>query len=357
MSVQWGTFASVTPASGMTVVGLNTDNTTNIRIPVTAWLLKANNLSDVANVITARNNLSVPAMSVYAGNPNGNVAGAIGDFVVNTSAGSVLYMCTVTGNAAAAVWVLQDGTPVALLRANNLSDLLSASTARVNMSVPAISTYAGNPNTHVAGILGDIVLNTLSNVIYICTTAGSAGAAVWTLSSAITPGAGANSAIGGTGCIAPQAQAFAFGSNCQANGANSWAIGNTAIASNAGSAVWGDGNASPAGDSAVNQFCLSFAGGYRLSAGTVKVLTAGKGLAVAEGSNAKQGTVSLISGVGVVSNTAVTANSRIFYAGQDTAVTGFLTITARTTGSGFTVTSSVNTDTGVVAYQIFEPAV
>lgn len=80
------------------------------------------------------------------------------------------------------------------------------------------------------------------------------------------------------------------------------------------------------------------------------------GLQVKEGgAGAKQGIVALSSGVGVVVNTSVTASSRIFYCGQDTNVTGFLNITAITVGSGFTITSSVLTDSGNVAFEIFEP--
>jgi hypothetical protein len=187
----------------------------------------------------------------------------------------------------------------------------------------------------------------------------------------ITKGAGTGSSIGGASSLAAGSYAFAYGNTSLAagdyafafgNGSSApvnyaWAIGNGAIVTNAGSVVWGDSNATPTTDSAANQFNLSFANGYRFFDGSFNVSTVGKGLAVKEGSNAKQGVVTLVSGVGVVSNTAVTANSRIFYCGQDTNVTGILHITARTTGSGFTITSSVSGDTGVVAYEIFEPAV
>lgn len=41
----------------------------------------------------------------YAGNPNGNVAGNVYQFCWDTT-GSVLYVCTTSGNAASAVWTL-----------------------------------------------------------------------------------------------------------------------------------------------------------------------------------------------------------------------------------------------------------
>ncbi len=90
--------------------------------------------------------------------------------------------------------------------------------------------------------------------------------------------------------------------------------------------------------------------------GPVDVSVAGKGLQVAEGSNAKQGTVALVAGSKVVANTSVTASSRIFVTSQaDGGTPGWLRITARTPGTSFTITSSSGTDTSTVAYEIFEP--
>jgi hypothetical protein len=86
------------------------------------------------------------------------------------------------------------------------------------------------------------------------------------------------------------------------------------------------------------------------------IATAGKGLRVKEGSNAKQGTATLTAGSVVVSNTSVTANSRIFLTSQaDGGTPGFLRVSTRTAGTSFTITSSSGTDTSTVAYQIFEP--
>lgn len=81
------------------------------------------------------------------------------------------------------------------------------------------------------------------------------------------------------------------------------------------------------------------------------------GLQVQEGTNAKQGVATLGAGTVTVANTSVTANSRIFLTGQDDNVKGALRVSARVAGTSFSITSNDNTDTGVVAYQIFEPAV
>jgi len=91
--------------------------------------------------------------------------------------------------------------------------------------------------------------------------------------------------------------------------------------------------------------------------GNFLIQQAGKGLRVKEGSNAKQGTATLVAGAATVSNTSVTANSRIFLTSQaDGGTPGWLRVSARTASTSFTITSSSGTDTSTVAYQIFEPA-
>lgn len=87
------------------------------------------------------------------------------------------------------------------------------------------------------------------------------------------------------------------------------------------------------------------------------VNTAGKGLRVKEGSNAKQGVATLVSGSVVVANTSITATSRIMLTSQsDGGTPGFTRVSARVVGTSFTITSSSGTDTSVIGYQIFEPA-
>ncbi|AEJ01289.1 hypothetical protein Nit79A3_1457 [Nitrosomonas sp. Is79A3] len=77
---------------------------------------------------------------------------------------------------------------------------------------------------------------------------------------------------------------------------------------------------------------------------------------VVEGSNAAMGVVTLVAGSKVVTNTRVTANSRIFLTSQaDGGTPGSLRVSARTAGTSFTITSSSGSDTSVVAYMIVEP--
>jgi hypothetical protein len=313
-NIMWSGFAVDTMLDTDTLVGLRSG--ANVAFNGNSFTLNAQNLSGLADMPTARINLSSPGIFSHAGNPNGSVAGTLGDFCLNTSAANIIYYCTTAGDAAAAVWKLVSASDAPIIVGGGTSSAIGGDLA-TSLAPGNFSLSFGNSANTATGI-NSLAFGTANNAT-----------GQWTL---------------------------CFGNACTTAANYSVAIGNTALAGHTGSVVWGDSNASPAVDSAANQYCLSFAGGYHLSAGSLNVKTAGKGLAVAEGSNAKQGVVTLSAGVGVVANTAVTANSRILYCGQDTNVTGFLKITARSTGSGFTITSSVLSDTGVVAYEIFEPA-
>ena len=91
--------------------------------------------------------------------------------------------------------------------------------------------------------------------------------------------------------------------------------------------------------------------------GTVGTNTAGFGLTIKEGSNAKSGTAVLAAGTVVVANTSVTTSSRIHLTSNVPGGTpGFLRVSARTAGTSFTITSSSGTDTSTVAYLIVEPS-
>lgn len=92
-------------------------------------------------------------------------------------------------------------------------------------------------------------------------------------------------------------------------------------------------------------------------AGNLAVSTAGKGLQIKEGSNAKMGVATLVAGTVTVNTTAVTANSRIFLTHQNNSGTpGFVSVTAKTASTSFTITSASATDTSDIAWIIVEPA-
>ncbi|MFD9212100.1 glycosyl hydrolase family 28-related protein [Streptomyces sp. NPDC059544] len=93
--------------------------------------------------------------------------------------------------------------------------------------------------------------------------------------------------------------------------------------------------------------------------GTAKALnlgSAGGGVAIAEGANARLGVATLAGGTVTVPNTSVTANTRVAPFRQAAGGTlGHLSVT-KNPGVGFTITSSSATDTSVVAYVLLEPA-
>jgi hypothetical protein len=180
--------------------------------------------------------------------------------------------------------------------------------------------------------------------------------------------AGADNAFAvGLNAQALSPHSFAMGVNATTGAQRSYALGGSAATNYQGSFVFADSENNHISDSATNQFVQSFTGGfyYYLGAtlaaeidtsGNFRIEIAGNGLAVAEGSNAKQGVATLSTGSVVVSNTSVTANSRIFLTAQDNNSIGVLRVSARTAGTSFTITSSIGTDSGVVAYELFEPA-
>lgn len=91
--------------------------------------------------------------------------------------------------------------------------------------------------------------------------------------------------------------------------------------------------------------------------GDIATVTAGKGLCVKEGSNARMGTATLVGGTVTVSNTSVTANTRIFLTSQsDGGTPGWLRVSARSASTSFTITSSSGTDTSTVGWLLVEPA-
>lgn len=91
--------------------------------------------------------------------------------------------------------------------------------------------------------------------------------------------------------------------------------------------------------------------------GEVAVGTAGNGIRIKEGTNAKLGTNALSSGVAIVATTAVGTTSRIFLTAQDgSANIGDVWISARTAGASFQISSSNVLDARTVAWWIVDPA-
>jgi hypothetical protein len=111
--------------------------------------------------------------------------------------------------------------------------------------------------------------------------------------------------------------------------------------------------------SGTEHFVVDTATSTTKAGGNLSCVTAGKGLRVAEGANAKQGVATLVAGTVTVSNTSVTATSRILLTVQSLGTVTApkaIAVTARTAATSFVITSADATDTSVVAWEIFEPA-
>jgi hypothetical protein len=84
---------------------------------------------------------------------------------------------------------------------------------------------------------------------------------------------------------------------------------------------------------------------------------AGKGFRVKEGTNARQGTATLVGGTVTVSNNTITANTRIVPGHVTPGGTpGALFIQTVTVGTSFVIKSTSASDTSVVSYTLFEAA-
>ncbi len=79
-------------------------------------------------------------------------------------------------------------------------------------------------------------------------------------------------------------------------------------------------------------------------------------ISLKDGSNKRMGQAVLVGGTVSVSNTSVTANTRIFLSHADTSGTlGHLYVSARVAGTSFDITSSSGTDTSTVNWLLIEP--
>lgn len=121
----------------------------------------------------------------------------------------------------------------------------------------------------------------------------------------------------------------------------------------AGTTSWGPGGAG-ALDVVMSR---SAANALALTTADFRIATAGRGLRVAEGANAKMGVATLAGGTILVANTSITANSRIFISRVSGAAANFGTLTYTiSAGASFTINSSNVSDTSVVNWLIMEPA-
>jgi hypothetical protein len=84
--------------------------------------------------------------------------------------------------------------------------------------------------------------------------------------------------------------------------------------------------------------------------------SAGGGIAIKEGTNARMNVATLVAGTVTVANTSVTATTRVATFRQAAGGTLGHLSTTKINGTSFTITSSSNTDTSTVAWVLFEAA-
>ncbi len=87
--------------------------------------------------------------------------------------------------------------------------------------------------------------------------------------------------------------------------------------------------------------------------GSIGLTTTGTGITIKEGANSTSGTATLVAGAVTVSNTNITATSRIFLTGNTITNAGILT-KVNNVGTGFTITSTNGADVRAVDYFIIQ---
>lgn len=90
--------------------------------------------------------------------------------------------------------------------------------------------------------------------------------------------------------------------------------------------------------------------------GNIALETAGNGIQIKEGSNARMGLAALVAGTATVSNTSVTASTRIFLSRNLTGGTVGHLSTTISAGTSFTINSTSATDTSRIVWFLMEPA-
>jgi hypothetical protein len=172
-----------------------------------------------------------------------------------------------------------------------------------------------------------------------------------------TTASGDTSTSLGSLTLASGSLSLATGNQTTASGSVSTAMGASATAGHTNSFCWSDGQATTA-TSASYQFVIGASGGVHILRGNMLIDTAGNGLGIKGGSNAKIGTATLLSGTVTVSTTAVTSSSLIFLTNQAPSLgggaVGALSIGAVIAGASFVINSSNVLDNSVIGWIIIE---
>lgn len=318
--------------------------------------------------ITTLSSLSLPGSQV-SGNISGNAANVTGIVALANGGSGVSTLTGVTGTGN----IVASASPTLTGTALGASMTLSGT-----MTVPNITATAG------AGVQLSITGGTAAGT--------GAGGAV-NISGAAAAGGSANS--GGAVSLTSGASILKAGTNTSVIGgvggsgtSTGFAGGNTIVqAGNGGAGVTTGGtggnniynagtggSGSPNGAGGYHSFlvaattslsevvrmtstAVTFTGvSLTVNSGQIQAATAGFGLTVKSGTNAKAGLATLGAGGTVnVSTTAVTANSIIMFSPQVISA-GRIELNNIAAGSGFTILSTNSSDTTIVAWMIVELA-
>ncbi len=300
---------------------------------------------------------NVQLISIVESLPNGAAAAW-----VKTDSGT---SCTVQGSVSSTANSLAANTTVVASNSTGTRAYNGGVSVGANLAVTGTSTLTGN--TSVGGTLTSTGNATLNGTL---TAAG-----VTTLNAATTINTATSPAFKVTGTATGQQLMVASGNDATSYGLRSLvtadAFDRYAMTVDGGMA-WGSGAA--ARDTTLTRSgvnALSTPGFFAMGSGqsggafavfgnnaaALNIGSAGGGITVKEGTNARSGLATLVAGAVTVNNTSVTANTRIQLTPQAPGGTpGWVRVSARTAGTSFTITSSSGTDTSTVAWFLIEPS-
>lgn len=392
--------------AGVNAGSRNTSGNSNIMI----GNLAAGGTTGASNIMVGSNNSSGTTLNnntcMGAGTNAGNLTTGANNIVLgsNNRGPTTGNQNTLIGSVGATLSSGADNTCVGytsgvqLTTASNNTFIGSAAGARTSTGTPNIYIGQGNQGGTTGG--SNVMIGTVSNA---ATTLASntvigagAGNALTTGSSNICLGAGADTTTAsatnemgvGSGANSVSIGYFGQGGVPSATPAgftySSTSASGTDIAGGAvnytsgrstGSGAGGSINfqTSPAGGSGTTLNALVTGGSLNsagvwahgvsggtathLNNGNLSFTTAGNGILIKEGSNARMGVSTLVGGTVTVSNTSITANTRIFLTKQSSGTPvalGALSESARVAATSFTITSDNVTDTSNVAWLLIE---
>lgn len=168
-----------------TATSANTAGTATTAGNVTGIVALANGGTNAATAGAARTNLSTPAVSSFAGNPNGNVAGNAGDFVVDTT-DSELWYCQTSGTTSTAVWAQPGGSAsnnniifVNAATTTSITGTYNNGTGGIGATITVTATGVQTFDGQVVVLNGNYLIKNqgsgVQNGVYLCTTAGAVG--------------------------------------------------------------------------------------------------------------------------------------------------------------------------------------